>query len=466
MNVTFACPSVAEITFGSTLLRRILVERVCRKSCHPPSGIPSSFVTEAYDRYGNRAPQTFAGGTLAIPQPVYTIDPATNRISTPGYQYDAAGNLTFDALHTYKYDVENRIAEVVDLAEQYAYDPTGLRVQKTANNSTTNYVLSGAKVLAEYVNGALSKEYINSGDALLATVSGGQLTYHYPDHLSTRLETDTAGTVTRTFGHLPFGETWYETGTASKWKFTTYERDNSGLDYANFRFYNNPFGRFMTTDPYAGSAELSNPQSLSRFSYVLNSPVDYSDSSGLGPCIRMERGPNGEWIAKEVPCSRIGLDERGWYLYDFNWGSTGNVDHRCPACLTPARPSLDSGTGGGPVVTATITAIHGYEGSKKQFCDQQANKAFLEALLPGGSVIVGRNYRPTAVVPAVAAVAGDRALDWGSKKTAVLRYVRSKWRVPMSVTSKFLKVVGWTGTVYSLHDAIQAAQKEFKACME
>jgi hypothetical protein len=37
----------------------------------------------------------------------------------------------------------------------------------------------------------------------------------------------------RSFGHYPFGETWYETGTASKCKFTSYERDPESLnDYA------------------------------------------------------------------------------------------------------------------------------------------------------------------------------------------------------------------------------------------
>jgi hypothetical protein len=58
-------------------------------------------------------------------------------------------------------------------------------------------------------------------------------TYHHPDHLSTRVSTDSTGTVARTFGHYPFGEVWYETGTASKWKFTSYERDSeSANDYS------------------------------------------------------------------------------------------------------------------------------------------------------------------------------------------------------------------------------------------
>jgi hypothetical protein len=73
---------------------------------------------------------------------------------------------------------------------------------------------------------------------VLGTIAGSTTTYHHPDHLSNRAETNSSGTRTRTFGQLPFGETWYETGTADKWKFASYERDSgtgeTGLDYANF----------------------------------------------------------------------------------------------------------------------------------------------------------------------------------------------------------------------------------------
>jgi RHS repeat-associated protein len=85
-----------------------------------------------------------------------------------------------------------------------------------------------------------------------------------------------------TYGHYPFGETWYETGTADKWKFTTYERDSeSNLDYAMFRYDSSRLGRFMTPDPIAGS--MLDPQSLNRYAYVLNDPTDLVDPLGLCP---------------------------------------------------------------------------------------------------------------------------------------------------------------------------------------
>ncbi|MBI2679147.1 MAG: RHS repeat-associated core domain-containing protein [Candidatus Koribacter versatilis] len=89
----------------------------------------------------------------------------------------------------------------------------------------------------------------------------------------------------RTFGHFPYGETWYETGAASRQKFTTYERDGeSGLDYAIMRSYSSTLGRFSAPDPLAGS--VGNPQSLDRYTYVESDPIDSIDPLGL-----WKRGP-------------------------------------------------------------------------------------------------------------------------------------------------------------------------------
>lgn len=191
-----------------------------------------------------------------------------------------------DPSRSYTYNAEGELTGV-DTTATYAYDGHRWRMKKIVNGTTTIYIYSGSKVLAEYVNGAAptapTKEYVYSGGGLLTTLAGSTVTYHYPDHLSNRFETDSAGNVTRTFGHLPFGEIWYETGTPGKWKFTGYERDSteSGLDYALNRFYSNGYGRFQSADLYLGSMDLSKPQSLSRYGYVINDPTDYLDPSGL-----------------------------------------------------------------------------------------------------------------------------------------------------------------------------------------
>ncbi|MCI0423052.1 MAG: hypothetical protein L0312_28155, partial [Acidobacteria bacterium] len=52
----------------------------------------------AYDRFGNRLQQNLTGGNTSITQPQLAVSATTNRITTAGYAYDAAGNMTNDSL--------------------------------------------------------------------------------------------------------------------------------------------------------------------------------------------------------------------------------------------------------------------------------------------------------------------------------------------------------------------------------
>jgi RHS repeat-associated protein len=241
-----------------------------------------------YDRLGNRVSQKLVGGNVSIGQPNFMMDPGTNRIV--GYCYDAAGNLLDEGTcptgtHQYSYDGANRLTAINGGPPWYTYFGP-LRIKKVAGSTTTTYIYSGSKPIAEYVgssNPTLSKEYIYAGSQLLATISGSSTTYHHPDHLSNRAETDQSGASMRTFGHFPFGETWYETGTADKLKFTSYENDSgtgeTGLSYAQFRYHSPGQGRFMSADLMDGSPGA--PQSLNRYSYALNDPVNLVDPLGL-----------------------------------------------------------------------------------------------------------------------------------------------------------------------------------------
>jgi hypothetical protein len=130
-----------------------------------------------YDRYGNRKQQSISSGCVApmtCPTNSVTIDPATNRIV--GSPYDANGNMTNDGSNTLSYDAENRSTAATSGSSSgvYYYDGTGLRVKKTfivnSTSTTTVYVFSGSKVIAEYDNGALvgspSREYVYSGSTI------------------------------------------------------------------------------------------------------------------------------------------------------------------------------------------------------------------------------------------------------------------------------------------------------------
>ncbi|MBK9313400.1 MAG: RHS repeat-associated core domain-containing protein [Acidobacteria bacterium] len=54
------------------------------------------------------------------------------------------------------------------------------------------------------------------------------------------------------------------------------------MDYANARTYASERGRFIQPDPISiGGARLEQPQSMNRYAYVQNDPINFVDKSGL-----------------------------------------------------------------------------------------------------------------------------------------------------------------------------------------
>jgi RHS repeat-associated protein len=62
--------------------------------------------------------------------------------------------------------------------------------------------------------------------------------------------------------------------------FTGKERDNeTGLDYFGARYLSATNGRFTSPDPHGG--RVGHPQTMNRYSYVVNNPLVFVDPSGL-----------------------------------------------------------------------------------------------------------------------------------------------------------------------------------------
>jgi RHS repeat-associated protein len=243
--------------------------------------------TFIYDRYGNRN-FDLANTTPAMVGSNLTVDQNSNRYSAGqgSILYDGAGNLTrdFDG-HTYGFDAENHQSSYDNGTAAYAYDGDGRRVKKTSGTIAIIYIYD--------IKGQLVAEYSSA-----SLPGNSQTSYMTSDSLETpRVITDSTGTVKSRHDYLPFGEEisvnmggrtagqQYVYGTGDdgiRQKFTGHERDNeTGLDYAQARYYSSTQGRFTTTDPILTSARKTNPQSWNRYVYVLNNPVRLVDPNGL-----------------------------------------------------------------------------------------------------------------------------------------------------------------------------------------
>lgn len=115
---------------------------------------------------------------------------------------------------------------------------------------------------------------------------GDETTYYLlTDHLgSVDVVLDEEGSVVERRDYLPYGsERVTKTtpdATETAHKFTGKQLDpETDLYYYGARYYDPLIARFTALDPWAG--DISNPQTLNKYSYVLNNPVIFIDPTGM-----------------------------------------------------------------------------------------------------------------------------------------------------------------------------------------
>jgi RHS repeat-associated protein len=304
------------------------------------------------DAWGNRTNQTATGGTCdAFSQPVGT----NNRFSNSSYQYDAAGDMTYDAVHHYSYDAEGRVSAVDSgSTASYTYDAQGRRVAKTAGSALTYYVrdLAG-HVMSEYsCQTCWSVGYIDLNGGLAAIYEAATTYFVHGDHLgSTRLMTAyPTPSVAECDDYYPFGEliACGSTGGTTH-KFTGKERDTeSNLDNFEARYRSVTLGRFMSPDPGNAGADASNPQSWNMYGYVLNNPLAFTDPTGLDPCA----------AGDEPVCTPGAATEFGGpFYYDGEDSGDPQQQGQNPPVTPAPNPPLPLGTSGTPVIEV-VTNLH------------------------------------------------------------------------------------------------------------
>jgi RHS repeat-associated protein len=209
------------------------------------------------------------------------------------YCYDRNGNMvrrTVGSAYNLSYDAENRLTGISGAASaSFYYDADGNRVKATVNGATTAYVGNYFEWVGS--TSTMVKYYYADGQRVAMrqkNASTNVLSFLLSDHLgSTAVTANSGGAKVAELRYKAWGETrpsgYAESATPTTYRFTS-QRLESGVDsvaglyYYNARWYDPYLNRWLSPDTIV--PQPGNPQSLNRYSYVLNNPVKYTDPTG------------------------------------------------------------------------------------------------------------------------------------------------------------------------------------------
>ncbi|MBA3945256.1 MAG: hypothetical protein H0X37_11920 [Herpetosiphonaceae bacterium] len=304
---------------------------------------------------------TYLANGGSRPHAIWTMD------GSPGWGYDANGNVTTDGQRTWTWNYDNTPSSINgpgSANESYGYDADGERVTVTSGSNPTTVFLGGLWV--EVVGSSQRGLFLFNGQLMVSGSAGLGLTYYHSDHLGS-IVTAGSGTSVGTQDYTPWGEERNAGGMPqTAFNYTGQRKDTTGLLDYHARQYDPALARFTSADsivPGAASAsgggaatlgggsttpltvdfhepgfanqlnqhnaatgsmgfwfQLSseeqqkaespmgpaNPQALNRYSYVLNNPLRYTD-------------PTGHFIWWAVGAIIGGVGALGYYLYT-HWG--------------------------------------------------------------------------------------------------------------------------------------------------
>jgi RHS repeat-associated protein len=148
----------------------------------------------------------------------------------------------------------------------------------------------GQQMCKTDLQGNVAAEFFYLGGERIARAGGGNTQYLFTDLLGTpRVITDSNGDLPPLYDadFSPFGSENVITDSLGYfYKFTGKERDPETVQTQNYyfeaRYYEARLGRFLTPDSVRG--DVTNPQSLNLYPYVLNNPETSTDPTGLCGC--------------------------------------------------------------------------------------------------------------------------------------------------------------------------------------
>jgi RHS repeat-associated protein len=294
-------------------------------------------VSQTTDNVNNPATQALDAGTLTYalyPGRAHAIGTIYDKLNSTSIAYDSNGNTTSDVQRTIVYDYDNRPKTITQnsAVTNFVYDGNGQRVKKISALGTRIYI----DKLYECIGGSCGK-YIFAGQTRIALKNSRGTFYYHGDHQgSTVAATDAGANRVDVIGYHPYGGVLSETGSENViHKYTGQELDTeTGLYNYVARLYDPEAGRFMSADTIV--PDYTNPQSLNRYSYVLNNPLGYVDPTGHEFTLSFSPGSMGNF-SLDLSGGRGSLT----YVYNL---SNGNSSSGGDPNITVEIMSFDSDT--------------------------------------------------------------------------------------------------------------------------
>jgi RHS repeat-associated protein len=228
----------------------------------------------------------------------------------------------------------------IDLT-QWVYDPLG--DQLAAMNGQT--LVQGRVPLP---GGAVAMYTYSSGPVLSAY-------WHTDWEGSVRFASTSTRTMWSDSAFAPFGEQYAAAGANWASYAGTIQDIVFGTYDATFRHYDPTSGRWLSPDPAGlGAVDLTNPQSLNRYAYVINNPLSFADPFGL---FTIAVGTDSAGFPGELDCDPDA--SAAWFCFT-QWlpvlsggsagGGGGGFTEQHPVISSSNQPPLDPcAVGGVPV---------------------------------------------------------------------------------------------------------------------
>ncbi len=298
--------------------------------------------------------------------------------------YDNNGNMatyqTTAKTQYYTYDTTNRLTKVEAkdagtttkyTVVDYTYDGDGGRTTKVLyvrNGSTTTLV--GTNYVGDVYeeSNGVRTDFIYMGNMRIAAFDGTHARWFIGDHLgSTSTVLDETSAVKEKIEYTPWGEvkSYENFGNTSEvaWLYFTGKKLDveTGLVYFGARFYNPKLGRFITPDTIVQSPY--NPQTLNRYTYCNNNPVNLVDPTGHSWFKKVFGGGSG--TAAAIIGAVVGIVATvclgpGGALAWYGWATAGAVGGALGGAVSGALTGGWQGALTGAAIGGVLGGVGGY----------------------------------------------------------------------------------------------------------